>query len=149
MGTGAQRMNAAECQGEKDLRWVETMSRQTFTDEKGVAKPVITAKDAKCLLIRSGTLTAGERHAMEAHVTETARILNRVRFPEEYREIPAWAAAHHVYLDGTGYPEHPPAERIPTEVRLMTIHSLDASDLPYKKERTPEEAPGILRSMTE
>ena len=145
------RMNAAGFQDEEDLRWVDKISGQTFTDENGTEEPVITAEEAECLRIRSGSLTAGERQVMEAHVTETARILDRVRFPEECREIPAWAAAHHEYLDGTGYPEHPAAERIPTEVRLMTIldifDSLAAADRPYKQARTPEDALGILREM--
>ena len=147
------RMNAAGFQDEEDLRWVDKISGQTFTDENGTEEPVITAEEAECLRIRSGSLTAGERQVMEAHVTETARILDRVRFPEECREIPAWAAAHHEYLDGTGYPEHPAAERIPTEVRLMTIldifDSLAAADRPYKQARTPEDALGILREMAE
>lgn len=90
---------------------------------------------------------------MEAHVKETRRILSHVHFPREYRDVPSWASAHHEFLDGTGYPDGLSAERIPPEVRLMTIldifDSLVASDRPYRKPRTAEEALGVLKGMGE
>lgn len=137
----------------EDLQWVEDLARLTFPDENGTEEAVLTPEEAECLRIRRGTLTAAERQIMESHVKETSRILDQVSFPREYREIPFWAAAHHEYLDGTGYPDRLSAESIPAEVRLMTIldifDSLVASDRPYKKPITPEKALGILKQMEE
>ena len=144
-------MNTAEHLSGEDIRWAEELGRQTFTDENGIEEHLLTGKEADCLRIRQGTLTSGERRIMEAHVTETSHILEQVVFPPEYREIPVWAAAHHEYLDGTGYPDHLTAERIPAEVRLMTIldifDSLVAADRPYKKARSAGEALEILKDM--
>ena len=147
------RMNSPGVLSADDIQWVEDLARQTFRDENGAEEAVLTREEAECLRIQRGTLTAGERRIMEGHVKETSRILDRVSFPQEYREIPFWAAAHHEFLDGTGYPDHLTAERIPAEVRLMTIldifDSLVASDRPYKKPLTPEGALGILKQMAE
>ena len=134
-----------------DIRWTEDLAQQTFTDERGTAEPLLTPEEAACLRIQRGTLTDPERQMMEAHASETGRILDQVRFPPEYRNVPFWAAAHHEYPDGSGYPEHLAGRQIPTEVRLMTIldifDSLVAADRPYKKARTAEEAFGILKGM--
>ena len=147
------RMNSADFLSVDDAQWAEELARQTFQDENGANEAVLTQEEADCLRIRRGTLNGAERQIMEDHVKETSRILGQVRFPREYRKIPFWAAAHHEFLDGTGYPNQLKAEEIPEEVRLMTIldifDSLVASDRPYKKPMTTEEALGILKRMEE
>ena len=148
---GIRRLNTAGVLSEEDIEWVNGLAQRTFTDENGTAERMLTAEEAECLRIRCGTLTGRERQIMEGHVAETSHILEQVQFPEEYRNVPFWAAAHHEYLDGSGYPNHLTAERIPREVRLMTIldvfDSLVASDRPYKEARTPGEALEILKEM--
>ena len=147
------RMNSAEFLSPEDAQWAEELAGRTFRDESGEEEPVLTWDEADCLRIRRGTLTPGERRIMEAHVKETRRILSHVHFPREYRDVPSWASAHHEFLDGTGYPDGLSAEQIPPEVRLMTIldifDSLVASDRPYRKPRTAEEALGVLKGMGE
>ena len=144
-------MNTAGFLSAEDIRWTEDLARQTFTDESGTVEPLLTREETDCLRIPRGTLTEAERRMMEAHAAETARILSQVRFPPEYGDVPFWAAAHHEYPDGSGYPDHLAGEQIPAEVRLMTIldifDSLVAADRPYKKARTAEEAFGILKGM--
>ena len=71
-------------------------------------------------------------------------------FEGDYEEVPSWAAMHHEMLDGIGYPEHLNADRIPKEVRLITI--LDIYDAltgkrPYKPPMPPEKAFEILEDM--
>ena len=147
------RMNRAGFLSADDVLWAEELARQTFQNENGAEEAVLTQEEADCLRIRRGTLTGVERQIMEDHVKETSRILGQVRFPQEYREVPFWAAAHHEFLDGTGYPNQLKAEQIPEEVRLMTVldifDSLVASDRPYKKPVIVEEALGILKRMEE
>jgi len=58
---------------------------------------------------------------------------------------------HHELLDGSGYPDHVTDDRIPPEVRLLTIldvyDALTAEDRPYKPPMPPEKAFAILESM--
>lgn len=146
-----QRMNRADKLDAADLQWTAELAQQSRMDENGKPETLLSRKEADCLLIQRGTLTKKERQMMEAHVTETACILQQVQFPPEYSEILHWTAAHHEYLDGTGYPNHLKGEQLPQEVRLLTIldifESLMASDRPYKKAKTAGESMEILKRM--
>ena len=59
------------------------------------------------------------------------------------------AAAHHEYLNATGYPRRLGGPEIPIESRIMTIadifYALTASDRPYKKAVPASKALDILR----
>jgi hypothetical protein len=111
----------------------------------------LTPEEQNCLRVRRGTLTEEERAIMEGHVDMTLRILSEVRFPKKYRMVPAWAAAHHEYLNGKGYPNQLTADEIPTEVRIATIldiyDALTACDRPYKPALPVEKAFSILDDM--
>ncbi len=136
-----------------DLARVKEIAARTYTDETGAVLPWLTEEERECLSIRKGTLTAREREIMESHVTVTGRILDQVAFPRQYARVPAWAASHHEYLNGRGYPRHLTAREIPEEVRLLTIldvfDALTARDRPYKPPMPAEKALSILRSMAE
>ncbi len=151
--SGIRRMNVAPVLTEEDIQWAADLAAQFVRNEDGAGEPVLTQEEAECLRIRRGTLTDSERHVMETHVTGTAHILEHVRFPAEYGAAAFWAANHHEYLDGSGYPHHLTADEIPIEVRLMTVldifDSLVAADRPYKKAVTPEKAFEILKDMGE
>ena len=103
------------------------------------------------LSIRKGTLTAKERGLMQGHATSTWNILKQVDFPGAYANIPLWASSHHELLHGTGYPKGISEDRIPREVRLLTIldifEALTAKDRPYKTPFTIEKALGIMDNM--
>ncbi|MCL2603079.1 MAG: GAF domain-containing protein [Defluviitaleaceae bacterium] len=111
----------------------------------------LTPEEQRCLLVRRGTLTDEERTVMEGHVDMTTRILSEVRFPKNYRMVPVWAAAHHEFLNGKGYPNQLTADEIPTEVRIATIldiyDALTAHDRPYKRGLPDEKAFEILGGM--
>jgi hypothetical protein len=133
------------------LAAIDALAGRTYRDENGVEQPWITEEEHVCLSIRKGTLTAAERQIMEDHVVVTGRILDQVAFPEEYANVPVWAAAHHELLNGKGYPQHRTAESLPPEVRLLTIldvfDALTAKDRPYKPGMPVEKALSILHSM--
>ena len=88
---------------------------------------------------------------MESHVVMTARILSQVSFPKMYAQVPDWASAHHELLNGKGYPDHISGDKIPKEVRLLSIldifDALTAKDRPYKSGMPVEKALTILDSM--
>ena len=145
------RINTAGFLEEEELRFVQGLSGQRYRDEDGTEAPILSEEELRCLEIRRGTLTDGERRIMQSHAETTKRILERVEFPEAFAMVPEWAAAHHELLNGSGYPEGKRNGEIPTEVRLLTIldifEALIASDRPYKKPVPPERAFTILKDM--
>ena len=137
---------------DEELERVRQLSEMKFEDVSGVS-PLFTKDEITALSIRKGTLTDEERAVMQSHVTATRSILSQVLFPEDYASVPQWASSHHELLNGTGYPEHLKGDKIPKEVRLLTIldifEALTSSERPYKKAMPPERAFQILKSMAE
>jgi len=116
----------------------------------GAKGPLLLENELEALTVRRGTLTAGERKEIERHVEYTWSLLSKMSFEGDYEKVPSWAAMHHEMLNGSGYPEHLHADRIPKEVRLITI--LDIYDAltgkrPYKPPMAPEKAFEILEDM--
>ena len=148
-----ERVNTAGFLPDEDLAAVDALAARSFTDEAGEEQPWLTENEHTCLSIRKGTLTAEERSIMESHVVVTGRILEHVAFPKIYEEVPAWASAHHEYINGKGYPNQLSGDEIPWEVRLLTIldvfDALTARDRPYKQPMPAEKALSILQSMVE
>lgn len=130
---------------------VRHIALKQHVGEDGKVIPYLTEHETECLSIRRGTLTEKDREAMENHVVMTGKILDKVRFNKTYAMVPKWAASHHEFLNGTGYPEHLTAEKLDLETRILTVvdvyDALTASDRPYKKPMPKEKAIGILESM--
>ncbi len=132
------------------LKAIATIQCKT---ENGDGIPLLTADELIAITVRKGTLTDAERDLMQSHVTYTLRMLRKMHFEGLYKHVPEWAAGHHEFLDGSGYPDHLQAKDIPKEVRFLTIidvfDALTAEDRPYKPPMPPEKAFGILDSMAE
>ena len=105
------------------------------------------------LSIRRGTLSDQERDTMQSHVVMTDKLLAQIQFSPELSHVRDWAASHHEFLNGTGYPRRLSGGDIPTEVRILTIldifDALTADDRPYKPGMPVERALAILRDMAE
>ena len=144
-------INGGKPLSDESIARIEDISRLTYRDEKKKKHPWITKEEKTCLLISRGTLTAEERNIMESHAVKTKRILQDVKFPKIYEEVPVWAADHHEFLNGKGYPGHIAAEDIPPEARLLTIldvfEALTAKDRPYKKPMPLRKALLVLDNM--
>ncbi len=145
--------NSAGFVGDELLGRLRELSGRTYRGEDGTAKPWLEPEEYAMLSIRKGTLSGEERRIMEDHVCVTDRLLSQIHFSGNLSHVREWAAAHHEFLNGTGYPSHKRAEEIPCEVRMITIldifDSLVADDRPYKRAMPVERALGILRSMAE
>ena len=119
----------------------------------GKTCPLLDANELEQITVVRGTLTAGERHIMQSHVTYTGKLLSKMEFIGEYKNVPVWATEHHEFLDGTGYPERLNANDLPWETRLLSIidifDALTADDRPYKPPMPPEKAFEIITSMAE
>ncbi|MCM1087422.1 MAG: HD domain-containing protein [Muribaculaceae bacterium] len=127
------------------------LAKKQHVREDGAITQYITEKETEYLTIRKGTLTEADRREMENHVVMTQKILSKVRFHKNFAIVPKWAASHHEFLDGSGYPNHLTAEDLELETRILTIadiyDALTATDRPYKKPVPQEQALEILRDM--
>lgn len=132
---------------------IEQLRSLTFLDTDGKVRPWFIEEEMEALLVQKGTLTPREREMMESHVVRAMKILGEMTFSEQYQDVPKWAASHHEFLDGSGYPERKMGDEIPKEVRLMTIldifEALTAKDRPYRSAMNLNQALDILDSMAE
>jgi HD-GYP domain-containing protein (c-di-GMP phosphodiesterase class II) len=116
----------------------------------GELRPYLESDEVAALQVRRGSLTEIERVEIERHVTNTYRFLSTIPWGRRYADVPRIAAAHHEYLNGSGYPHHLSAGDIPIESRIMTIadifDALTASDRPYKKAVPIDRALSIIES---
>lgn len=130
---------------------VKRLANKAHVKEDGTVTPYLSEAETEYLSIRRGTLSPSERKMVESHVVMTGKILDKVRFNKNYSMVPKWAASHHEFLNGTGYPEGLKDEEIDIETRILTIadiyEALTATDRPYKKPVPREKAIAILRSM--
>ncbi len=120
---------------------------------EGIEEEIITEQDLENLNIIKGTLTDGERAAIENHVNVTERILSKMTFPDYLKNVPEWAVKHHEFLDGSGYGKGCCENELPLEVRILTIldiyDALTAIDRPYKAGMPKEKALHILECMVD
>jgi HD-GYP domain-containing protein (c-di-GMP phosphodiesterase class II) len=130
-------------------RLAEAATR-TYADLNGISQPLISDKEIRLLSIPQGSLDPLERAQMEAHVTYTVRFLSQIPWTPEVCGVIPIAAAHHEKLNGSGYPHRLSAADIPVQTRMLTIvdifDGITASDRPYKKAFSPQEALNILRA---
>ena len=144
-------VNAAGFLSDELLEKVKRLADKTYIDKNGVVRSWLTETELEALSVRKGTLTTWEREIMEAHVSMTEKMLRQMHFSKAYGHVTQWAASHHEYLNGSGYPRKLKGEEIPFQVRLLTIldvfDALTAKDRPYKKPMPEEKALGILRDM--
>ena len=133
------------------LKAIEELGNARCLASDGREIPLLLPDELEALSVRKGTLTKGEREGIERHVVYTARFLSNMKFQGAYASVPAWAGAHHEFLDGSGYPAHIKADSLPVQVRLLTIldvyDALTAEDRPYKPPMPAEKAFSILESM--
>lgn len=148
-----ERANIAGVITEDTQKAIEKLGIIRFRINETEDKPLLSKKEIKGLSIQKGTLSEEERLTMENHVVVTAKLLAEIDFSKEYLNVPFFAAGHHEYLDGSGYPNQLKGDKIPIEVRIITIldifDALTADDRPYKPGMSVEEALAILQDMAQ
>src|SRR6476661_6342303 len=122
---------------------------RTYVDFEGRVRPLLEDHELQFLMIRQGNLDDEERREIESHVTHTYRFLEQIPWTRELRAIPQIAYGHHEKLNGRGYPNALESGAIPVQTRMMTISdiydALTATDRPYKRAVSPDNALDILR----
>lgn len=73
------------------------------------------------ILKKKGKLTEEEYRQVQLHADKTRNILQQIHFEGEYIKLPDIAAAHHEYLDGTGYPQGLKEDQIPYESQIIAV----------------------------
>ncbi|MEP6693711.1 MAG: HD domain-containing phosphohydrolase [Chloroflexota bacterium] len=94
---------------------------------------------------KAGELTPHEREAVERHPLLGEELLKHVSPLAPILPIVRW---HHERLDGGGYPDHLPAEKIPLEVRIVSVADRFEAllvDRPDRAAVTEQEAVRILQ----
>jgi HD-GYP domain-containing protein (c-di-GMP phosphodiesterase class II) len=120
-----------------DLReFLNALAARNWRDREGRYHPFLTPREHECLTVPYGSLTPGERMAIQEHVVHTARFLEQIPWGRELDGLSTIAARHHEKLDGSGYPEGLRGDQIPLESRIITVadiyDALTAADRPYK-----------------
>ncbi len=145
--------NTAGFLPDEKLARIAKLASHTYQELDGSVRPWLAPDECAMLSIRKGTLSEDERGVMEEHVRVTDRLLSEIHFSPEFSHVRKWAASHHEFLNGSGYPAHLKADEIPCEVRIITIldifDALVADDRPYKPGMPVEKAISIITSMAE
>ncbi len=135
------------------LAEIERARDMYYIEKDGSVRRWLSEEEYEALTIKRGTLSNREREIMEEHVVITDKLLSKIRFPEDLAHVREWAAAHHEFLNGTGYPKKLSGDQIPYEVRIITIldifDALVADDRPYKPGMSIDRALVILTDMAE
>jgi len=120
-----------------DLReFINTLAARNWRSREGLYHPFLTPREHECLTVPYGSLTHGERMAIQEHVVHTGRFLDQIPWGQELDGLSAIAGRHHEKLDGSGYPDGLRGDQIPLESRIITVadiyDALTAADRPYK-----------------
>ncbi len=75
----------------------------------------------EAVLTKPGKLTEEEYMHIQSHAEKTGKILEKIYFQPEYREIPAAAALHHENVDGSGYPLKKKKSEIPHMAKIIAV----------------------------
>lgn len=146
-----QSANSAGFLPDESLQRVNEIAAGVYVKEDGETIPYLTEEERVCMNIRKGTLTDAERAKMEEHVVMTAKILDKVYFNSQYKNVAKFAASHHELLDGSGYPNHVMGENLELESRMLAVvdvfDALTCTDRPYKVPMSKEKAMSILQAM--
>lgn len=99
------------------------------------------------LLEKQGPLNVEERRRMARHAFDTFEVLRRI-FGDG--PVAQWAAFHHEYVSGHGYPFHREAGDLPLEARIIAVADVLqalAQRRPYRQPLKPEDIVPILQGM--
>ncbi|MCR4673861.1 MAG: HD domain-containing protein, partial [Lachnospiraceae bacterium] len=145
--------NTAGFLPDETLDAIRNAGEMLVLDAEGNEISLLNEEELVAMTVRKGTLTDEERKIMQSHVVNTDKMLSKMIFDGDYSNVPVWAASHHEFLNGSGYPNHLKAEDLPKETRLLTIldvyDALTAEDRPYKPAMPVEKAFSILHNMVE
>jgi len=133
----------------EELKRLREVAERTYYDMSGEMRFFLTGLEYDNLAVTRGNLTAAEYREIQKHVDHSLAILGKIPFTKDLENIPLYAAAHHEYLNGTGYPRGLKGDEIALQSRMLCIvdiyDALTAADRPYKKAMPLEQSLKILQ----
>jgi putative nucleotidyltransferase with HDIG domain len=99
------------------------------------------------ILEKPGPLNPAEKAIMMSHSFESYQILKPI---VGFDDISKWAAFHHEYISGEGYPFHLHREQLPSEARIITIADVFQAlvqERPYRSSVEPKKVQSTLEEM--
>jgi HD-GYP domain-containing protein (c-di-GMP phosphodiesterase class II) len=133
----------------EDYKRLREIAERSFHDADGDMRFYLTREEYENLNVTRGNLSPLEIEEIRKHVDYSLAILRNISFTEDLENIPKYAAAHHEYLNGTGYPKGLKGDEIPLQSRILCIadiyDALTAPDRPYKKAMPLEKTLKILQ----
>ncbi|MBN1106944.1 MAG: GAF domain-containing protein [Deltaproteobacteria bacterium] len=135
---------------DEKIHKLQEVASKTYKLET-MERPYLTADECYNLSVRGGSLTEKERRLIEQHSLMTLKILSELPFPRRIAQVPAYAAAHHEKINGSGYPFGLKGEQLPLQARIIAIadifEALTAKDRPYRAPLKLSKALAILEKM--
>ncbi len=148
-----ERVNTQDFLSDEDYKLIMFLGKQTYISKNYKMEKVLKEDELLALSVRRGNITEEEREIIQDHVSMTEEMLKKIKFSKDFENVTFWASAHHELINGQGYPYQLTAEEIPVQVRIITVldifEALVATDRPYKKAKTVEEAFQILNFQVE
>ena len=125
-----------------------TKDNQRLLSQAALVHDLGKAHVPPAILNKPGPLTQSEMEVMRRHPSIGYELLvAQGRIDDRILDI---VRHHHEYLDGSGYPDNLPAERISRLVRIVTICDIYAAMVerrPYKEPAPTEKAFSVLIGM--
>jgi HD-GYP domain-containing protein (c-di-GMP phosphodiesterase class II) len=144
------KVNASGFLSDEDHARLMAIKEKTFLDSKGIEHRFLSEKEWLHLSIRRGNLTEKEREIINSHAVSTRRILSKIPWTRDLKDIPYVASHHHEKLDGSGYPDGLKNGEISLECRILAVvdiyEALVSQDRPYKPRMPAAKAVDILRT---
>ena len=103
------------------------------------------------ILNKKGSLSESEYNLIKSHTYHTYHILNPIKV-KRIDKIKRWAAYHHEYLDGSGYPFGLSADQLCTGSRVMMVadkFTALTEDRPYRKGMSQKQVTNILNDLAD
>lgn len=142
----------SEYMDDEKLARLKAAAELTYS-HNGETRKLINEDEFKNLSIRKGSITDDELQIMRDHISITIKMLEQIPFIKKLQQVPAIAATHHEYIDGTGYPFGLSGDEITLAGRILAVtdiaEALTATDRPYKKPMPIEQVHKILKAMAE
>ncbi len=148
-----EKSNTGAVMADEEIELIKSYSKRKTITTEGQEIFWLTDPEVEQLSLKYGTLTQNERKIMEEHVVITDKLLKKIEFTKEYKDVPFFAASHHEKLNGKGYPKGLKLNEMPLATRLLVMmdifEALTANDRPYRKAMSTEKAFEILEKMVE
>lgn len=136
---------------DEKIEKLKTISNLTYKDDDGLEHNYLSEDELLNLTIHKGSITEKKRKIMQHHAAVTLKMLKKIPFTRQLKNIPNYAGAHHERPDGKGYPLSLKGEEIPFAGLVMAVtdiaEALTAPDRPYKKAMPLSVVYKILREM--